>query len=227
MHDKKIRKQLISIYRALFRAYGSQHWWPGETPFEILVGAVLTQNTSWTNVEKAIANLKQERVLTFPRMLNAAPGKLALLIRPSGYFNIKTKRLRNLLLFIRTNYADSLVRMFSTDPARLRQQLLEVNGIGQETADSILLYVGEKPFFVVDAYTKRIFSRLGLIADNADYRTVQRFFMNNLAKNVNFYNEYHALIVRIGKDHCKKVKPLCGDCPIHAKCRKHVTDSET
>jgi endonuclease-3 related protein len=227
VHDKKIRKQLISIYQALFRAYGSQHWWPGETPFEVLVGAVLTQNTSWTNVEKAIANLKQERVLTFSRMLNLAPGKLALLIRPSGYFNIKTQRLRNLLLFIRTNYADSLVRMFSTDPARLRQQLLEVNGIGQETADSILLYAGEKPFFVVDAYTKRIFSGLGLIADNADYRTVQGLFMDNLAKNASFYNEYHALIVRIGKDRCKKAKPLCSDCPIQSKCRKHVTESET
>jgi endonuclease-3 related protein len=117
--------------------------------------------------------------------------------------------------------------MFSTDPARLRQQLLEVNGIGQETADSILLYAGEKPFFVVDAYTKRIFSRLGLIADNADYRTVQGLFMDNLAKNASFYNEYHALIVRIGKDRCKKAKPLCSDCPIQSKCRKHVTESET
>ncbi len=217
----------MSIYRALFRAYGPQHWWPGDTPFEVLVGAVLTQNTSWTNVEKAIANLKQERVLTFSRMLNVAPEKLALLIRPSGYFNIKTKRLRNLLLFIHTNYSDSLVRMFSADPARLRQQLLEVNGIGQETADSILLYAGEKAFFVADAYAKRIFSRQGLIADNADYSIVQGLFMDNLTQNASFYNEYHALIVRIGKDHCKKVKPLCSDCPIHPKCRNHVTDSET
>jgi len=217
----------MSIYRALFRAYGPQHWWPGDTPFEVLVGAVLTQNTSWTNVEKAIANLKRERVLTFSRMLSVAPGKLALLIRPSGYYNIKTKRLRNLLLFINTNYSDSLVRMFSADPARLRQQLLEVNGIGQETADSILLYAGEKPFFVADAYTKRIFSRQGLLADTADYRTVQGLFMDNLTQNASFYNEYHALIVRIGKDHCKKVKPLCSDCPIHTKCRKRVADSET
>jgi len=217
----------MSIYRALFRAYGPQHWWPGNTPFEVLVGAVLTQNTSWTNVEKAIANLKQERVLTFSRMLNVAPGKLALLIRPSGYFNIKTKRLRNLLLFIHTNYSGSLVRMFSADPARLRQQLLEVNGIGQETADSILLYAGEKAFFVADAYAKRIFSRQGLIADNADYSIVQGLFMDNLTQNASFYNEYHALIVRIGKDHCKKVKPLCSDCPIHPKCRNRVTDSET
>jgi endonuclease-3 related protein len=225
MYDEKIRKQLMSIYRALFRAYGPQHWWPGDTPFEVLIGAVLTQNTSWTNVEKAIANLKRERVLTFSQMLSVAPGKLALLIRPSGYFNIKTKRLRNLLSFIHTSYSGSLVRMFSTDPARLRQQLLEVNGIGQETADSILLYAGEKPFFVADAYTKRIFSRQGLIADNANYNTVQGLFMDNLTQNASFYNEYHALIVKIGKVHCKKVKPLCSDCPIHPKCRKRVKDS--
>jgi endonuclease-3 related protein len=225
MFDKEIRKQLASIYQLLFRAYGPQHWWPGDTPFEVLVGAVLTQNTSWANVEKAIANLKRERVLTFSRMFNAAPGKLALLIRPSGYFNIKTKRLRHLLLFIHTHYSDSLERMFSADPARLRQQLLDVNGIGPETADAILLYAGEKPFFVVDAYTKRIFSSQGLIADNADYRAVQGLFMGNLTQNARFYNEYHALIVRIGKDHCKKMKPLCSDCPIHPQCRKHVLDS--
>jgi endonuclease-3 related protein len=115
--------------------------------------------------------------------------------------------------------------MFSADPARLRQQLLDVNGIGPETADAILLYAGEKPFFVVDAYTKRIFSRQGLIADNADYRAVQGLFMGNLTQNASFYNEFHALIVRIGKDHCKKVKPLCSDCPIHPQCRKRAIDS--
>jgi endonuclease-3 related protein len=227
MYDKKIRKQLMSIYRALFRAYGPQHWWPGDSPFEVLVGAVLTQNTSWANVEKAVANLKRERVLTFSRMFHIAPRKLAMLIRPSGCFNIKTKRLRHLLLFIHTHYSDSLARMFSTDPARLRQQLLEVNGIGPETADSILLYAGEKPFFVVDAYTKRVFSRQGLIADNADYRAVQGLFMNNLDHNAMFYNEYHALIVRLGKEHCKKTRPLCSDCPINPQCHRPVLDSET
>jgi endonuclease-3 related protein len=220
MYDKKIRKQLMSIYHTLFRAYGPQHWWPGDSPFEVLVGAVLTQNTSWANVEKAIANLKRERVLTFSRMFHVAPGKLALLIRPSGYFNIKAKRLRHLLLFIHTHYSDSLTRMFSADPARLRRQLLDVNGIGPETADSILLYAGEKPFFVVDAYTKRVFSRQGLIADNADYHAVQGLFMDNLIHNTMFYNEYHALIVRIGKEHCKKTRPLCSDCPISRQCFK-------
>jgi endonuclease-3 related protein len=222
MSDKEISRQLSSIYRALFRAYGHQHWWPGDTPFEVIVGAVLTQNTSWSNVEKAIANLKRERVLSFSRMVKVTPKKLALLIRPSGYFNIKTKRLRHLLLFIHTHYAGSLTRMFAADPGRLRQQLLEVNGIGPETADSILLYAGEKPFFVVDAYTRRIFSRQGLIADNADYRTMQDLFMENLTCDTRLYNEYHALIVRIGKEHCKKVRPICSECPIRARCRKRI-----
>ncbi len=222
MSDKEISRQLTSIYRALFRAYGPQHWWPGGTPFEVMVGAVLTQNTSWTNVERAIANLKRERVLNYSRMFKVTPKKLALLIRPSGYFNVKTKRLRHLLLFIHTRYSGSLARMFAADPARLRQQLIEVNGIGPETADSILLYAGGKPFFVVDAYTKRIFSRQGLIAGNADYRTMQDLFMANLTRDTRLYNEYHALIVRIGKELCKKAKPVCSECPIRAMCRKRI-----
>jgi endonuclease-3 related protein len=222
MYDKKIRKKLISVYHVLFRAYGPQHWWPGDTPFEVMVGAVLTQNTSWTNVEKAIANLRRERVLSFSGMIRLAPQKLASLIRPSGYYNIKAKRLRQLLLFIHTQYSDSLARMFAADSLHLRRQLLEVNGVGPETADSILLYAGGKPFFVVDAYTRRIFSRQGLISGNEDYRAVQGLFMDNLPREIGLYNEYHALIVRIGKEHCKKAKPLCGNCPIRLDCRKRV-----
>jgi endonuclease-3 related protein len=226
MIDKNIRKQLTIIYRLLFRAYGPQHWWPGDTPFEVMVGAVLTQNTSWANVEKAIANLKREGVLTFSSMIKTTPKKLALLIRPSGYFNIKTNRLRNLLTYIHSHYSDNLVRMFATDPAQLRRQLLEVNGIGPETADSILLYAGGMPFFVVDAYTRRIFSRQGLIAGDAEYHTVQGLFMDNLPGDTMFYNEYHALIVRIGKEHCRKIKPLCYDCPIRSRCRQSYSGFE-
>jgi endonuclease-3 related protein len=219
MFDKDIGKQLKTVYRALFKAYGPQHWWPGDSPFEVMVGAVLTQNTAWANVEKAIANLKRERLLTPLRMNKVAPEKLASLIRPSGYFNIKTERLRRLLAFIHNRYSGSLTRMFATDPPVLRRQLLEVNGIGPETADSILLYAGEKPFFVVDAYTKRIFSRQGLFAGNADYYAVQGLFMDNLPCDVRLYNEYHALIVRIGKEHCKKGRPLCSGCPL---CRERA-----
>jgi len=217
MSDKEIVKQLKAIYRALYRAYGPQHWWPGDTPFEVMVGAVLTQNTAWANVEKAMTNLKQERLLTPSRMFNADPEKLASLIRPSGYFNIKVKRLRHLLSFIHSCYSGSLNKMFSADPDLLRRQLLEVNGIGPETADSILLYAGEKAFFVVDAYTRRIFSRLGLIASNADYPAVQDFFMDNLPRDARYYNEYHALIVRVGKEHCKKTRPLCIGCPLRCE----------
>jgi len=214
MSEKEIGEKLKAIYRALYRAYGPQHWWPGDTPFEVMVGAVLTQNTAWTNVEKAMANLKRERLLTPARMFDTEPKKLASLIRQCGYFNIKTKRLRHLLSFINTRYSGSLKRMFSADPELLRRQLLEVNGIGPETADAILLYAGEKPFFVVDAYTKRIFSRQGLIAGNADYHDLQGLFMDNLPHDARFYNEYHALIVRIGKEHCKKTKPRCSGCPL-------------
>lgn len=226
MVDKEIRKQLKAIYRALYRAYGPQHWWPGDTPFEVIVGAVLTQNTAWENVEKAIANLKRERILTPSRMFSMDPEKLALLIRPSGYFNIKAKRLRHLLSFIHSRYSGRPKRMLAADPDLLRQQLLEVNGIGPETADSILLYAGEKPFFVVDAYTKRIFSRQGLIAGNADYHTVQALFMDSLPRDTRFYNEYHALIVRIGKEHCKKARPLCNGCPLRMLCRGMARVSE-
>jgi endonuclease-3 related protein len=214
MFDKDIGKQLKAIYRALYRAYGPQHWWPGDTPFEVMVGAVLTQNTAWANVEKALANLKRERLLTPSRMFNLDPDKLASLIRPCGYFNIKTKRLRHLLSFIHTRYSNSLTRMFSVDPELLRRQLLEVNGIGPETSDAILLYAGEKPFFVIDTYTKRILSRQGLIAGNTDYHYLQGLFMDNLPLDARFYNEYHALIVRVGKEHCKKTRPLCNDCPL-------------
>ncbi len=226
MSDKEVGKQLKAIYRVLYRAYGPQHWWPADTPFEVMVGAVLTQNTAWANVEKAIANLKRERLLTTPsRMNSVAPEKLASLIRPSGHFNIKTKRLRHLLTFIDTQYSGSLKRMFAADSALLREQMLTVNGIGPETADSILLYAGDKPFFVVDSYTRRVFSRQGLIADNSDYHTVQGLFMDNLPRDARFYNEYHALIVRIGKEHCKKTRPLCSDCPLRCE-RALVSDTQ-
>lgn len=220
MVDKEIRRQLKAIYQVLFRAYGPQHWWPADTPFEVIVGAVLTQNTAWANVEKAIANLKREKLLTTPsRMYNVEPEKLASLIRPSGHYNIKTKRLRNLLSFIHTCYSGSLKKMFATDPVALRQHMLEVNGIGPETADSILLYAGGKPFFVVDAYTKRIFSRKGLVTGDADYHEIQRLFMDNLPRDTLFYNEYHALIVKLGKENCRKKRPICNGCPL---CRGRV-----
>ncbi len=214
MRDERIKKKLMAVYRAFFKAFGPQHWWPGDTQFEVMVGAVLTQNTAWGNVEKAIANLKRDGLLAPSRLNSVSERRLAALIRPSGYFNVKAKRLKHLLEFMGTAYGGSLKRMFADEPAELRRKLLLVNGIGPETADSILLYAGGKPFFVVDAYTKRVFGRHGFFTADADYHHVQLLFMENLPRDSRLYNEYHALIVKAGKEYCKKSKPLCNKCPL-------------
>ena len=214
MPVSKTRKQLMAMYRALFRAYGPQHWWPGDTPFEVMVGAVLTQNTAWINVEKAIKNLKRERLLSPARLRDVAPRRLALLIRPSGYFNIKAKRLVHLMDFLAGRYRGSLARMLRDDPGELRKGLLLVNGIGPETADSMILYAAGKPVFVVDAYTKRIFTRHGLVSERAGYDDVQQLFMGSLPGDAGLFNEYHALLVKVGKIHCKKRAPRCPGCPL-------------
>ena len=201
-------------YRKLFTAFGPQHWWPGDTPFEVIVGAILTQNTAWTNVEKAIHNLKKARLLTPRKMHDLSQAELAKYIRPAGYFNIKAKRLKHFLNYLFDNYGGSLNRMFKKRTDALRRELLSVNGIGPETADSILLYAGNHPVFVVDAYTKRIFSRHQIIKADAEYHDVQEIFMKNLPHNIKMFNEYHALIVRIGKDFCRNRKHLCSRCPL-------------
>jgi len=216
MPVSKTRKQLMAMYRALFRAYGPQHWWPGDTPFEVMVGAVLTQNTAWINVEKAIKNLKRERLLSLSRLRDVAPRHLGLLIRPSGYFNIKANRLIHLMAFLADRYGGSLARMLRDDPDELRKGLLLVNGIGPETADSIILYAAGKPVFVVDAYTKRICSRHGLVPEGAGYDDVQQLFMGSLPGDAGLFNEYHALLVMVGKMHCKKSVPWCPGCPLES-----------
>lgn len=214
MSNNHLRKSLEDIYEKLYRCFGPQDWWPGDSPFEVIVGAILTQNTNWQNVARAIDNLKKAKVLT-PAKLHSLPlNKLAQLIRPSGYFNIKAKRLKSFLGFLFKNYQGKLDKMFSLTSDELRQKILAVKGIGPETADSIMLYAGGFPVFVVDAYTKRIFSRKKLFSEDADYYRVQEIFMDNLKKDVQLYNEYHALIVRLGKDFCKKTKPKCAICPI-------------
>ncbi len=214
MPDRQISIRLTAIYKALFKAYGPQHWWPGDTLFEMMVGAVLTQNTAWGNVEKAIAALKKRRLLSLSRLHDTPGRRLASLIRPSGYFNIKSQRLKNLTAFVVGRYRGSLKRMFADDPRELREGLLGVNGIGLETADSIMLYAANRPYFVVDAYTKRVFSRHGFVSEKAVYHEVQRLFMENLRADARLYNEYHALIVRVGKERCKKSRPLCSGCPL-------------
>lgn len=209
------RSPLLDIYNKLYKHFGPRHWWPADTPFEVIVGAILTQNTAWSNVERALANLKKEGLLTPKKLYNLDVKRLAQLIRPAGYFNIKSARLKEFLKFLFKRHNGSLKNMFSCGTADLRQQLLAVKGIGPETADSILLYAANKPVFVVDAYTKRIFSRHNLIGNKADYDEVQRLFMDKLPRSRKLYNEYHALIVELGKNICK-TKPRCDICPLTA-----------
>jgi len=205
---------LLDIYHNLSLAFGPQHWWPGDTPFEIAAGAILTQNTNWGNVEKAIQNLKKQKALS-AKIIHEMPAKeLAGLIRPAGYFNIKAQRLKSFIDFLMREYHGSMKRMKSGETHLLREQLLAVNGIGPETADSILLYALGKPVFVIDAYTKRVLSRHGILDERRSYDEFQELFHFALKKDAKLFNEYHALFVRVGKTYCRKNKPLCDECPL-------------
>jgi len=206
------------IYQHLYKALGPQKWWPADSPFEVIIGAILTQNTSWKNVEKALSVLKTKKVLAPRKLQDIEEKKLAEAIRSSGFFNIKAKRIKHFIRFLFENYQGSLEKMFLEDGGSLREQLLQVNGMGPETVDSILLYAGGKPFFVVDAYTKRILLRHDLISDNASYHDIQVLFMDNLEKDATMFNEYHALLVYVGKYFCKK-NPDCEGCPLQ-QCKK-------
>ncbi|MFA5156534.1 MAG: endonuclease III domain-containing protein [Candidatus Omnitrophota bacterium] len=209
-----MNKELNSIYNKLYKAFGPQKWWPAETAFEVMVGAILTQNTSWTNVEKAIASLKKHKALDSRKLRRLSHKQLSRLIKPAGYYNIKAKRLKNFLDFLFGAYKADIRKMSAVDTDILRGQLLSVNGIGPETADSILLYALNKPVFVVDAYTKRIIGRHKLIKESSGYDEVQKLFMSGLKKEEKIFNEYHALLVKLAKDFCLKSKPKCEKCPI-------------
>ncbi len=208
------RERLLEIYRKLLDFFGPQHWWPGETPFEVAVGAILTQNTSWTNVAKAIANLKAAGCLDPHKLHELDSEQLEMLIRPAGYFRVKAKRLRNFIDWLCENYDGDLRNLESVKTSRLREELLAISGIGPETADSILLYALNRPVFVVDTYTARVMVRHGLIApEGLDYHQLQDLFMSNLEPDAALYNEFHALLVMAGKDYCKPT-PRCGACPL-------------
>ena len=210
---QKTREQLNEIYETLLRTFGPQHWWPGETTFEIILGAILTQNTSWTNVAKAIANLKAADCLEPERLYALDSEQLEQLIRPAGYFRLKTKRLRNFLQWLFDDYGGDLDTLKQIDTRRLREELLGISGIGPETADSILLYALDRPVFVVDTYTARVMVRHGLVEPEIDYTQLQYLFESNLEPDVALFNEFHALIVCVGKDYCKP-RPRCPGCPL-------------
>jgi len=213
MPQTTIRRRLLSLYRHLLRHFGPQHWWPARSRFEVIVGAILTQNTAWTNVEKVIAAMREAQLLT-PVRIDAAPQEaLSKLIRSSGYYNMKAKRLKQFTRFLLTRYGGSLQRMFQTEMTTLREELLGVSGIGEETADSILLYAGDQPTFVVDAYTRRVLERHGLIGGRASYGEIRRLFMTRLPTDAAIFNEYHALLVAVGKTYCRRT-PNCEDCPL-------------
>lgn len=212
---KPTRKVLFKIYQALRKQYGHRHWWPGDTPFEVMVGAILTQNTAWINVERAIQNLRQHGLLTPQSLLRISQSRLAKEIRPAGYFNVKAVRLKNFVRFFFSEYGGSVKRMSRERGLRLREKLLKVNGIGEETADSILLYASGKPFFVVDAYTRRVFMRHRYLKGIEKYQEIQALFERLLPRNVRLFNDYHAQIVQVGKDFCRKA-PRCGECPLQA-----------
>jgi endonuclease-3 related protein len=205
------------VYQRLFVARGHQHWWPGETPFEVAVGAVLTQNTAWKNVEKAISNLKNASCMSSEALLAMPIEQLAMLIKPAGYYNIKAKRLKALLDFLFLKAGGDVSSLSSMPLAEIRQSLLSVRGIGRETADSIILYAVGKPIFVVDAYTRRMFSRLGLLDAMMDYDEIRAIFESNLKRDVELFKDYHAQIVVHGKEQCRK-KPVCKGCPLSDMC---------
>ena len=218
MDDQSLGQALIDIYRRLLDRFGPQHWWPAEGPFEVIVGAILTQSAAWGNVEKAMANLKQAEALSSAKLRRLQLPRLAKMIHPCGYNNAKALKLKSFAFWLGNHYDDDLDSLFAVDTDDLRQQLLSVHGIGRETADSILLYAAGKPVFVIDAYTRRILSRIGLVPGKDSYDGYQAFFMEHLPADAAMFNEYHALLVRLGKDFCRR-RPLCPQCCLSDMCQ--------
>ncbi len=208
-----MKNALMQYYARMAAHYGPTHWWPGDSPFEIAIGAILTQNTAWTNVEKAIGNLKRAGLLSPKQMSECSEEALEAALRPSGYFRQKAKRVRLFCRHLIGHYGGNLARMARRPQEALREELLSLNGIGPETADDILLYACEKPVFVVDAYTRRIFSRHGLVPPDIKYEALRAVFEGNLERDLHLFKEYHGLIVWTGKDYCRK-QPRCEECPL-------------
>ncbi|MDY6834724.1 MAG: hypothetical protein SVY53_08025 [Chloroflexota bacterium] len=218
MMKQPIGDQLLTIFDQLFSCYGEQHWWPAGDAFEMIIGAILTQSTAWKNVQKAIDNLVSAGLISPLNLRQVSSDELAELIRPSGYFNVKAKKLKAFAEWLDIRHNDSLVSLFDQETPTLRHELLGIYGIGEETADSIILYGAMKPIFVIDAYTRRIVTRLGFKVKGETYGAFQELFMNNLPKDEKMFNEYHALLVHHGKDVCKKT-PQCTGCCLSEYCQ--------
>jgi len=208
-----VARTLRTIYKKLYAAFGPQHWWPGDTPFEVAIGAILTQNTAWANAAKAISRLKQERMLDPVRLSTLPKQRLATLVRSSGYFNQKAQRLKIFVGYLLEKQRGKIGRMRGLSLNSARRELLELSGIGPETADSILLYALEKPTFVIDAYTRRILARHSLISWDATYEEIRSLFLKHLPPKSSLFNEYHALLVALGKELCR-THPRCHLCPL-------------
>ena len=211
-------KKLLRIFHRLYSDYGPQHWWPGDGPFETIVGAILTQNVSWNNAERAINRLKQEGILSPSGLREVAIEELASLIKSSGYFNVKAKKLKAFAEHLGKNYGDNLEEMLQREPDTLRRELLSIYGIGEETADDIMLYAGGWPVFVIDAYTRRILERLDLVCEGQTYAELQAFFHSHLPRDARLFNEYHALLDHHAGVTCVRRDPRCSDCSLLDLC---------
>jgi endonuclease III related protein len=216
---RRLPPSLADVYELLRARFGHAGWWPAETPFEVCLGAILTQNTAWTNVEKALHAIRSRRLLSHRALFPVRQAALARLIRPSGTFQVKARRVRAFLDFLESEYGGVVERMAATELEALRAALVRVHGIGPETADCIVLYAAGLPSFVVDAYTRRVFERLGLLRGGESYEAVRRFFHDRLPADAALFNDYHAQIVRLAKDICRP-RPLCASCPLDAVCAK-------
>lgn len=226
----KKREELLEIYDSLLNAFGHRNWWPAESPFEVIIGAILTQNVSWRNAARAIDGLKAAGLMSPEALRASSPQEIAPLIRPSRFYNMKAVKVKSFIDFFYREYGGDLETMATEDPATLRIKLLAVKGLGQETVDCILLYACGKPVFVVDAYTKRILTRYGAFEKDPSYEDIQKYFMAGLPEDIDLYNDFHAQIVHLGHTTCIPVNPGCSSCPIAGnaklKCGFHSVNSE-
>lgn len=225
--QRELRAPLENYFEALLGAYGPQHWWPARTRLEVILGAILTQNTNWDNAARALRRLKEAGLLRWSRLRESSPAQLEPSVRPAGFFRQKARAIQTFVDWLGRNYRGSLTALFNSPPADVRGELLALKGIGPETADAILLYAGRQPFFVADAYTRRVLARHGLISPRAGYAAAQEFLHRHLHRDQALFNEFHALLVKVGKRHCHRDAPRCNRCPLESFLPPKATGHRT